>query len=326
MKKILFTISLLCCFSYNLFAENIHMEIRKFNLELSGLVEGSIDIGDYFGKNINKSNIKLDKNSKIIDLKMAVSKIFNNADIDLMTVIITVSEHLNNDDDIKITISNNYKTKLLIKPQYNLKKLLNRDFSSLEKYLRDAITKKYYNNDLQNAENNWHDMDLYNRVQLLYRIDFNAKYEKIPNLLSDKAYKHYKLQNNGIYEDDWMNSNEEARKNILKKIFDRDIKKLLNSDFSSLEKYLRDTIAQKYYDNDLEIAEAIWNNMNPNERLLYILVPIDFNAKYDGIPNLLSNEAHKYYKLQNSGINKYFWTTYNEKSKLNFLKNAFKNQ
>lgn len=108
---------------------------------------------------------------------------------------------------------------VFIKPQYHLRKLLDRDFSSLEKYLRDAIAERYYNSDLEDAKNNWDPMNLNNRVQLLYRIDFEAKYQNIENLLSDKAYKHYKLNDNGISEDQWMNSNEASRKNILKEIF-----------------------------------------------------------------------------------------------------------
>ena len=236
MKKIFITISLLLCFSHNLFSYNFlttspekkpnipsSIKLVKINVNINN--NSSFDklahsFEDYF-KDRSTYEFNLKEGSNIGDFKTAICDYFKDkVDLDKDLINIAKMPSLKAlENKIFVNTKGEVTYWIYITQQYHLRKLLDRNFSSLEKYLRDTIAQEYYDNNLEIAKFIWDTMNLNERLEVLYTIDFENRYNDIPNLLSNEAYKHYKLQDNGINEYHWMNSNEEARKEILKEIF-----------------------------------------------------------------------------------------------------------
>ena len=233
MKKILLTISLLLCFSHNLFSYNylttspekktdIPSTNKRLEINNKSFKNGlNHNFEDYF-KDRGTYKINLEENSNIGDFKTAICDYFKDkVDLDKDLINIAKMPSLKAlENKIFVNTKGEVTYWIYITQQYHLRKLLDRNFSSLEKYLRDTIAQEYYDNNLEIAKFIWDTMNLNERLEVLYTIDFENRYNRIPNLLSNEAYKHYKLQDHNISENRWINSNEAARKEILKEIFD----------------------------------------------------------------------------------------------------------
>ncbi len=97
--------------------------------------------------------------------------------------------------------------------EIHLETILNGPFLKLPTEFKTAlINSPFYEGDATSAKQAWIDFDVNNRVQLLYRLNFDT----LPALTSQEANKTYSLK---VDEVRWNTASVAERKNILKELF-----------------------------------------------------------------------------------------------------------